>query len=213
MVANGIIGGRKTFGNITKYILSALSSNYGNMFTFAGASLFFKFLPLLPSQILLNNFISDISDLSVASDNVDEQFLKKPKKWDMDFIFKFMLYFGLITSFADFFLIIPMLIMNTDLALFRTAWFVESVLEQALVLFAIRTALPFYKSRPSRGLIFSALGMMVVTLALPFTVFGMQVFNFVPIPLNLLGLIGLVLIGYFVAIEIAKRFFYRKYQQ
>lgn len=214
VLANGLMDGRKTFGNITKYILSALSSNYGNMFTFAGASLFLRFLPLLPSQILLNNFLSDVSDLSVASDNVDEQFLKKPKKWNMSFIFKFMIYFGLITSLADFFLIIPLiLIFHTDVALFRTSWFVESVLEQAIVLFAIRTALPFYKSKPSMGLTISALVMIAITLILPFTAFGAKFFKLVPIPGNILVLIFVVIIGYFATIEFAKRIFYKKYEQ
>jgi len=213
VVANGIVEGRKTFSNIIKYVFNTISANYGNMFTVAISSIFMKFIPLLPSQILLNNFFSDIPNLTISSDNVDEELLRKPKKWNIKLISRFMFYFGLISSLFDLALILPLLlIMKTDAGVFRTAWFIESALSEIIVVFAIRTKMSFLKSKPSRWLVISSMAAAALTVAITYTAFGERLFEFVKMPILILLFIGIILAAYFITAELAKRYFFRKFE-
>ncbi len=210
VLSEGIVGGRKTFGNIMKYILNTISANYGNMSTVAISSLFLNFIPLLPTQILLNNFVSDVPLFAVATDNVDPNLLRKPKKWNIDFIGKFMVYYGFVSTFFDLFLIIPMItFLKVDQHVFRTAWFVESSISEMLVTFAIRTSKPFYKSRPSSWL----LGLSILSIA--FVIFmpllKWNIFGFVGLPSSIWVLIVIDLLLYFVTTEFVKKFFFSKF--
>ena len=213
VLIRGIIEGRKIFSNITKYILNTISANFGNMFTVAGSSFFLNFIPLLPGQILLNNFISDLPMLAIATDSVDEDQLARPRRWNISFITKFMLYFGLISTIFDLLLILPLkFYFKVDEALFRTAWFVESSLSEIIVTFSIRTKNAFFKSRPSWSLIASSLLTVLVASVFPYTIWGRSWFSFVSMPGYILGFIGLILLGYFMTTEILKRYFFRKFE-
>lgn len=213
VLAQGIEAGRKIFGNINKYIFNTISANYGNMFTVAISSLFLKFIPLLPTQILLNNFISDIPLLAIATDNVDEDFVKKPKRWNIPLIGRFMVYFGSLSSIFDFATILPLLyVSQLSPGPFRTAWFIESAISEIIITFAIRTRKPFQKSRPSGWLLGLSLGSLAAVLALPYTRAGKVLFNFSSLSLPVLGWIALVLLTYFTAAEIGKKRFFRKFE-
>ncbi|MDH4220253.1 MAG: magnesium-translocating P-type ATPase [Candidatus Aminicenantes bacterium] len=213
VLAHGIIEGRKTFSNITKYIFNTISANYGNMFTIAFSSLFLKFIPLLPSQILLNNFVSDVPLLMISTDNVDEEFLKRPRRWSIKLIFGFMTYFGLISTFFDLVLILGLiLVIKSGTELFRTAWFVESVLSELMITFAIRTRQPFFKSRPSRWLLIASVVAGIVSVAITFLVIGHTLFEFVRIPVSILIFIGGILLVYFFTVELAKKHFFKKHE-
>ena len=209
VLAEGIETGRKTFGNITKYILNTISANYGNMFTVMLSSLFLRFIPLLPSQILLNNFISDIPLLTIVTDNVDREFIRKPGRWDIQMIARFMVYFGLLSSFFDLFLILPILVLwKLDPSVFSTAWFVESALSEIIVTFAIRTRLPFYKSAPSRWLLATSVFSGLAVVGLPFLKIGHSLFAFTLLPPLVWVWIVCVLTSYFGAIEFVKKRFF-----
>ena len=209
---DGVLEGRRTFGNTMKYILMGTSSNFGNMFSVAGASLFLKFLPMLPVQILLNNLLYDVSESAIPTDTVDDSYTRTPKKWDMEFIKKFILVFGPISSLFDFITFFVLLfIFSADASLFQTAWFMESICTQTLVIFVIRTRIvPFYTSRPSRLLVFSTLLIVAIACVLPFTVIG-SIFGFVRPPLSFFGVLAGLVIGYIVIVELVKHWFYRKY--
>jgi len=209
VLAKGIETGRKTFGNITKYILNTISANYGNMFTVMLSSLFLRFIPLLPSQILLNNFISDIPLLTIVTDNVDRGFIRKPGRWDIQMIARFMVYFGLLSSFFDLSLILPLLVLwKLDPSVFRTAWFVESALSEMIVTFAIRTRLPFYRSAPSRWLLAASVFSSLAVVGLPFLKIGHSLFAFTLLPPLVWVWIVCVLTSYFGAIEFVKKRFF-----
>ena len=211
VLAQGIESGRKTFGNITKYVLNTISANYGNMFTVAISSLFLPFIPLLSSQILLNNFLSDLPLLSIATDNVDAEYIRRPKKWDLKLIYRFMLFFGVISSMFDLALILPLVyLFHAVPAEFRTAWFIESAVSELLITFAIRSRLPFYKSTPSRWLVLASLGTALITILLTYLPFGARFFQFVQLNSSILLFILAVLFFYFIAVELGKRFFYSK---
>ncbi|MFH0869711.1 MAG: magnesium-translocating P-type ATPase [archaeon] len=213
VLADGIKEGRKTFGNINKYIMNTVSANYGNMITVAASSLFLKFIPMLPSQILLNNFISDIPQLTIATDNVDSYFLRKPKKWDIKMISKFMIFFGLISTFFDLALIaFLLLIFKAPPELFRTAWFVESSISEIIVTFAIRSRMPFYKSRPSKWLILSSVLCIALVFGMTYLTVGRAVFEFIAMPWAIVSLVVGVLVTYFITAEIAKRYFFKKFE-
>jgi len=209
---DGVLEGRKTFGNTMKYILMGTSSNFGNMFSVAGASLFLKFLPMLPIQILLNNILYDVSESTIPTDNVDGSYISTPKKWDMDYIKKFIIVFGPISSLFDFLTFaILLLVFAADAALFQTAWFIESICTQTLIIFVIRTRMvPFYRSRPSRPLVISTVLIVLAACLLPFTTVG-HLFGFVPPPLTFYAAMAGLVIGYIVLVELVKRWFYRKY--
>jgi P-type Mg2+ transporter len=209
---DGVLEGRKTFGNTMKYILMGTSSNFGNMFSVAGASLFLRFLPMLPIQILLNNLLYDVSESTIPTDNVDDSYIISPKKWDIDFIKKFVMVFGPISSIFDFItFFILLVIFKADAPFFQTAWFIESICTQTLVIFVIRTrVIPFYRSRPSRLLMASTLLIVLVACILPFTIIG-TLFGFVQPPVAFFAILAGLVIGYLVIVEIVKWWFYRNY--
>ncbi len=212
ILAHGIREGRKTFGNITKYILNTISANYGNMYTVAISSLFMKFIPLLPAQILLNNFLSDMPALAVSTDNVDDEFLKKPKKWNINLISKFMIYFGMLSVVFDLALILPMLfILKVNPDLFRTAWFVESCLSEVVILFAIRTKRHLFRSKPSKYLFFGSILTAMTAIGITYTAAGAKFFGFVHMPAQILVLIGIIVLFYLISAELMKRFLFPKF--
>ncbi len=210
-IAVGITEGRRTFANITKYITNTVSANYGNMFTVAFSSLFLKFIPLLPSQILLNNFLTDFPLMAVSTDNVDSQTLHKPSRWNMQYIRKFMYVFGFLSSFFDLLLILPLiLILHSPDAEFRTAWFIFSALTELIIIFSLRTRAQFYKSSPSRWLIAMSAIVALLCMLIPFSPFGKSFFGFEAPRLPALGLMTGLLALYFIVVEIAKWAFYRR---
>lgn len=212
-LADGIVEGRKTFGNIMKYIFNTISANNGNMLTVTLASAVLKFIPMLPSQILLNNFISDIPLLAVATDKVDANFTQKPKRWDMKKIWVFMMVFGLLSTFFDLFLLIPMLLVwKVSPEVFRTAWFIESSLSEIIITFSIRTKLPFFKSVPSWMLVLLSILSSIIVVSLPLLGIGEKMFEFVTIPNVIWAWIALGVALYFVSAEFLKRIFYRFFE-
>jgi Mg2+-importing ATPase len=211
VIADGVAEGRKAFGNMIKYIRNTLSGNLGNMLTLATASLFLPFIPLLPSQILLNNLLSDAPLITISTDNLDEEDLKKPRKWDIRLIAKFALFFGLISSIFDFVTISSLVyLLNAGPELFRTGWFIESVMSEILVTFSIRTKRRFYKSRPSRLLTVTSILVASIALILVYSPFGV-LFEFVQPPLWFLALIFGVVACYFLIVEAVKHLFFKRY--
>jgi Mg2+-importing ATPase len=205
----GVLEGRRTFGNITKYILMGTSSNFGNMFSMAGGTLVLPFLPLLPVQILVNNFLYDISEVPIPMDRVDPEYLERPRRWDMRSIRNFMLVIGPVSSVFDFLTFFVLLrVFHAQEALFHTGWFVESLASQALVIFVIRTRGNPLRSRPSWLLIATSLAVVAAGVALPFTTLGGKL-GFVPLP----GLFFLILCGmvvlYLSLVQVVKQRFYR----
>jgi Mg2+-importing ATPase len=211
---DGVIEGRKTFGNTMKYLLMGLSSNFGNMFSMIGASLFLPFFPMTAAQILLNNFIYDNSQLSIPYDNVDPEYLKKPKHWDISFIQKYMVIFGIISSVFDF---LTFYVLYAVFALygsaFQAGWFFESLATQILVIYIIRTQkIPFLESRPSKYLVATTLFAVLLGLVIVQTQLG-QIFGFLPLPLPALGIIILLVLIYLFMVEFVKQIFYKKVAQ
>ena len=211
VLQQGVLEGRKTFGNTMKYVMMGTSSNFGNMFSAAAASLFLPFLPMLPQQILLNNLMYDLSELTIPTDNVDQDYVERPRRWDISYVRDFMLFFGPISSVFDFLTFFVMLfIFKADAPLFQTAWFLESLSTQALVIFVIRTRkTPFYKSRPSWPLLFTTLGVVISALALLFTPLG-SLFRFVSPPVSLLVVLLVFIAAYLTLAEILKGLFYKR---
>lgn len=212
VIADGIKEGRKTFGNISKYIFNTISANFGNMFTLAISALFLKFIPLLPSQILLANLISDGPLMTISTDNVDEEYLHKPKRWNIKTISRFMVFFGIISMVFDFITIgLLLFVVRADASIFRTAWFLESVLSEIIITFAIRTRKSFWKSNPSLMLIASSVAAIAITLYLIYSPLAF-LFSFEQLMIPLLVLIGLVLLAYFTLGEAAKKIFYKIFE-
>jgi P-type Mg2+ transporter len=211
ILADGIIEGRRVFANTIKYVLMATSSNFGNMFSAAGASLFLPFLPMLPSQVLLNNLLYDAGEMTIPTDNVDLQLLRKPSHWDVRFIDRFMLVFGPISSIFDFATFGVMLwLLHAGPTLFRTGWFVESLMTQSLVIFVIRTQrVPFYASRPSRALIATTAACIAIAVALPFSPFA-AFFGFTPLPTVFFVAVLVMIAVYLGLVEAGKAVFYRR---
>jgi len=204
VIADGIEEGRRTFNNVTKYVLNTISANIGNMTTLGIVSLFLNFLPLLPAQILLTNFLSDMPLLTISTDNVDNEELVKPKRWNIGYIERFALFFGGISSIFDFITIFILIYaLSANAALFRTGWFLESILSEILITFAIRTRKRFYKSKPGKLLLFTSIIIAVFTIWLIFSPFG-YLFEFIPLFNWLPIAIGLILIAYFAMVEILK---------
>jgi Mg2+-importing ATPase len=209
----GILQGRTTFANTLKYVFMATSANFGNMFSMAGASLFLPFLPMLPKQILLINFLTDLPEMTIATDNVDEIFVRQPRRWDVAFIRRFMVLFGLLSSAFDYLTFgVLLLLFQAGPELFRTAWFVESVLSAAFVVFALRTRLPLTRSRPSNTMLAFTGAVAIATLVLPFSPLATPL-GFTALPRTyLLGMIAIVGI-YFASAEWAKRLFYHRQKE
>jgi Mg2+-importing ATPase len=210
ILADGVVEGRRIFANTIKYVLMGTSSNFGNMFSAGGASLFLSFLPMLPTQILLNNLLYDISEMTIPTDRVDEEQLRRPSHWDMRLIRRFMLFFGPISSLFDFATFGIMLwAFHAHATLFRSGWFVESLATQSLVIFAIRTRrVPFLRSAPSRPLVASTLAVVAIGAAVPFSPFAHQL-GFKPLPASFIAAVAGMIAAYLVLIELGKRWFYR----
>lgn len=209
VVHDGIIEGRKAFGNVMKYLLMGTSSNFGNMFSMAGASLFLPFLPMLPTQILLNNFLYDLSQLTIPTDNVDETYLQKPQHWDISLIRNFMVSIGPISSIFDFLTFYVLLhVFHASEAQFHTGWFVESLATQTLVLFVIRTAKNPLRSRPSGPLAATCLAAVAVGIYLPFSPLA-RVLGFTPLPATYFAFLAVATGIYLLMVEAAKRLLLR----
>ena len=210
ILRRGIDEGRMTFANTLKYILTTISANFGNMASMAVASVFLPFLPLLASQILLNNFLSDIPAAALASDRVDKEWVNRPRRWDTVFIRDYMVVFGLLSSVFDLLTFATLLwVFQAAPEEFRTGWFVESLLTELVIALVVRTRRPFYRSRPGNWLLGSTAVVVAVALLLPYLPFS-SVFGFVPLPAPLLlGVIGLTLV-YVAAVEVAKKRFYAR---
>lgn len=208
ILSQGIDEGRVTFANTLKYILATISANFGNMFSMAAASVFLPFLPLLASQILLNNFMADIPATTIASDRVDPEWVAKPRHWDTVFIRNYMVVFGLISSVFDFLTFgVLLFIFQAAPQEFRTGWFVESLMTELVIALVVRTRRPFYRSRPGPWLLGTSVAVLMLALAMPYLP-GVAIFGFVPLPAPLmLGVVGLTL-AYVVVVELAKKQFY-----
>jgi Mg2+-importing ATPase len=211
-IADGVVEGRRIFVNTTKYVLMGTSSNFGNMFSAAGASLFLSFLPMLPSQILLNNMLYDCSELTIPTDSVDEEMLARPKHWDIAFIRRFMVFFGPISSIYDFATFAVMLwVFDAHASLFRSGWFVESLATQALVVFVIRTRrVPFVRSRPSLPLLVTTIAVVLVGLALPYSPLA-HTLGFRTLPWLFLVILAAMTGTYLALAELGKSYFYRRH--
>ena len=206
----GMLEGRRTFGNVMKYIMMATSSNFGNMFSMAAATLFLPFLPMLPLQVLLNNLLYDVSEIALPLDNVDAQDLQQPRQWDMGFIRNFMLSIGPISSVFDFLTFYGLsLLFGLQESLFRTGWFVESMATQVLVIFVIRTRLNPLRSRPNRWLVLTSVAVLAVALALPFSPLA-PVLGFAALPAIYFAWLAALLLAYLLAVEVAKQWFYKR---
>ncbi|KTD69041.1 MULTISPECIES: magnesium-translocating P-type ATPase [Legionella] len=204
VLLNGILEGRKSFGNVMKYLMMGTSSNFGNMLSMTGAVLFIPFLPMLPTQILLNNLLYDISQVSIPTDNVDSSFIRKPRHWDIDIIRKFMIYIGPISSIFDFLTFYVMLrVFAATEPLFQTGWFVESLATQTLVIFVIRTAKNPWKSKPSLPLMFTVFTIVAIGILLPFSPLA-KFWSFVPLPPAYFVFLTAATIAYLFLVEILK---------
>jgi len=187
----------------------ATSANFGNMFSMAGASLFLPFLPLLPKQILLTNVLTDIPEMTIATDHVDPELIDRPRRWDIPFIRRFMLTFGFVSSLFDYLTFgLLLLVLHATTGQFRTGWFVESVLSASLIVLVIRTRRPCVTSRPSASLLLSTLLIALVTIILPVTPVG-AFLGFEALPLSFWAALLGILLAYVVAAEFAKKLFYR----
>jgi Mg2+-importing ATPase len=212
VLRQGIELGRMTFANTLKYVQITTSANFGNMFSMAGASLFLPFLPMLPMQILLTNFLTDFPAMAIAGDSVDRELVERPRRWDIHFIRSFMVTFGLVSSVFDYLTFgVLMLILRAKESTFQTGWFLESVLTELLILLVIRTQRPFFKSRPGRALLIAVLIVAAVTVLLPYSPLD-QVLGFVRLPLVPALVLGGITVLYVLGSELAKRVFYARVQ-
>jgi Mg2+-importing ATPase len=214
VLGDGVIEGRKVFGNITKYIKMGASSNFGNMFSVLGASIFLPFLPMTAIQVLTNNLLYDFSQTTIPTDNVDAEYLAVPRRWDIGNITKFVLLIGPISSIFDYVTYFTMLyVFNawTNPALFQTGWFVESLLTQTLIIHIIRTAkIPFLESRASTALITTTIIIAAIGVTLPFSWLG-GFLGFVPLPPTYWIALCLILVSYVVLTHFMKTWFIRRF--
>ena len=209
VLLDGVREGRRTFANVMKYIKMGTSSNFGNMFSMAGATLLLPFLPMLPIQILLNNLLYDVSELALPFDHVDEEALARPSSWDVDFVRRYMLGLGPVSSVFDFITFLVLLhVFHAGEALFHTAWFVESLATQVLVIFIIRTRGRPFASRPNPALTALSIGVIALAAAIPFTPLA-SLLGFVPLPPMLGAAIAAIVLCYLLAMQYAKGRFYR----
>ncbi len=209
VLAAGVREGRITFANTIKYVFMATSANFGNMFSMAGASLFLSFLPLLPKQVLLTNLMTDFPEMTIATDSVDPEAVARPRRWDIKFIRRFMVVFGLVSSVCDYLTFGVLLwLMHASTAQFRTGWFLESVVTASLIVLVIRTRKRFYLSRPSTPLLLATLAIVALVLVLPYTPLA-HLFGFVPLPAVFLLVLGGIMVFYVATAETAKAIFYR----
>lgn len=213
VLQEGVREGRRTFGNVTKYMMMGTSSNFGNMFSMAGGTLFLPFLPMLPIQILLNNFLYDLSEIAIPLDRVDEDTLARPRVWDMQFIRNFMLALGPVSSVFDFLTLFVMLaVFHADEALFHTGWFIESIATQVLVIFIIRTRGSPLASRPNVWLVVLSLAVVAVAALLPWLPFAGEL-GFVAPPPALYAVLAGIVAAYLAVMLGAKQAFYRRWER
>ncbi len=210
VLVDGVKEGRVTFANTLKYVFMATSANFGNMFSMAGVSLILPFLPLLPKQILLTNFLTDFPEMTIATDRVDPEMVSAPRHWDIVAIRKFMIVFGLVSSFFDYLTFgILQWVLHVNQEQFRTGWFIESVVSASLIVLVIRTRRSFFTSRPGRPLLIATLTIIFITLLFPYTPIA-GIFGLVPLPLEFLGLLLGIILLYVAVAEVAKSIFYKK---
>jgi P-type Mg2+ transporter len=211
IIADGVVEGRRIFANTIKYVLMGTSSNFGNMFSAAGASLFLSFLPMLPTQILLNNLLYDVSEMTIPTDNADEELLARPSQWDIGLIRRFMAFFGPISSVYDFLTFAVMLrIFHAGAHLFQSGWFVESLTTQTLVIFVIRTRrVPFFKSRPSGPLLTATLSCAAVGVVLPFVGPLARLLGFRSLPFSFLAVLAGMIITYLALAQVGVALFFK----
>jgi len=208
----GIVQGRITFANTLKYVYTTTSANFGNMLSMAGLSLFVPFLPLLPKQILLNNFLSDFPAMTIAGDSVDPEFVQKPRRWDVRMIRNFMVAFGLVSSVFDYITFGVLLWwLRVSEPTFQTAWFVESLLTELVILLIVRTRRPFFRSRPGRWLWISTVAVAAVAIALPYLPGAAGAFGFTPLPATLMLVLVGITLAYAAANELLKAYFFRRF--
>jgi Mg2+-importing ATPase len=211
VLRSGIEDGRRTFANTLKYISITTSANFGNMLSMALATPLLPFLPLAAKQILLNNFLSDVPSITISSDNVDPDRVFRPQRWNIKDIQRFMVVFGLISSFFDLVTFaVLLLVFHADQATFQTSWFVVSLLTELAVVLVLRTHKSALRSRPSRLLLWSTLAAAVATLAIPFLGPLSSVFGFVSLSVIQMGTVIAIVAGYIVATEGAKAWFYKR---
>lgn len=210
VLVQGVHQGRTTLANTMKYVFMATSANFGNMFSMAGASLFLSFLPLLPKQILLTNLMTDFPEMTIATDRTDAEMVSQPKRWNISFIKKFMLTFGLISSIFDYLTFgVLLLILHASPDQFRTGWFMESVISASIIVLVIRSRRPFFKSRPGNYLLIATMVIVLAALIFPFTPLA-KIFGFVPLPISFLMILGIIIVLYILTAEMAKKIFYQK---
>jgi Mg2+-importing ATPase len=201
----GILEGRRALGNVMKYLLMETSSNFGNMLSMAIASVILPFLPMLPVQVLLNNFLYDVAQLTIPTDHVDPEFLRKPRRWDIKVIRRFMLEIGPVSSIFDLLTFGALLyLFHANAPLFHTGWFVESVITQILVLFVIRKLGSGPPIAPSRALIASSAAIVAVAVALPYSPLS-GVLGFVAMPAALVGVVTLTVVAYLSLVRLVRR--------
>jgi Mg2+-importing ATPase len=212
VLRRGVELGRSTFANTLKYVFVTTSANFGNMFSMAGASLFLPFLPMLPLQILLTNFLTDFPAMAIAGDSVDREMVERPRRWNIRFIRDFMVTFGAVSSVFDYLTFGVLLwVVKASQDQFRTGWFLESVLTELLIMLVIRTRKPFFRSKPGRYLLIGTAMIAIVTLMLPYAPLN-KLLGFTPVSPSLLGILGGITVLYIAATEVAKRGFYRRVQ-
>jgi Mg2+-importing ATPase len=210
VLIEGVREGRTTFANTLKYVFMATSANFGNMFSMAGVSLFIPFLPLLPKQILLTNLLTDFPEMAIATDNVDNEMIDYPRRWDIKAIRKFMITFGLVSSIFDYLTFgLLLLVIHANEQQFRTGWFVESVISASMIVLVIRSRKPFFRSKPGKYLLFATLSIAVITMILPFTPLG-KIFGFSPLSFSTYLALSVIIVIYIISAEITKRIFYKK---
>ena len=210
VLEKGVREGRVTFANTLKYIFMATSANFGNMFSMAGASLFLPFLPLLPTQILLTNLLTDLPEMTIATDSVDAEAIEKPRRWDIHFIRRFMVVFGIVSSLFDYLTFgVLIWLLHATPAQFRTGWFIESVVSASLIVLVVRTRKPFFKSRPGRYLLLATLLVVALTLVLPLTPLA-RVFEFTLLPLKFVPILAVIVALYVISAELTKAWFYNR---
>jgi len=214
VLIDGVLDGRKVFGNIIKYIKMSASSNFGNMISMTGATLFLPFLPMLPLQILFNNFLYDMGQLALPNDEVDKEYLAKPRPWNIDFIKKFIIFIGPLSSIYDFMTFgIMLYVFNaaTNQPLFHTGWFVESLFTQMLVIYVIRTnKIPFIQSSPNKFLLINTLLILAVALGVVFSSFA-GLFGFTALPPMYFIILFIMLVTYLSMVQIVKTWVVKKY--
>ncbi len=209
-LVEGVKEGRKTFANTLKYVFMATSANFGNMFSMAGASLFLPFLPLLPTQILLTNLLTDFPEMTIATDTVDKEIVEDPHRWDIGFIRKFMIVFGLTSSIFDYLTFgVLLFLLPGRIEEFRTGWFVESVISASMIVLVIRSRKPFFGSRPGKYLLAATVLTGALTLAFPLTPFA-ALFGFKPLQIQIILIIGAIIGLYVLTAETIKKIFYKK---